>query len=86
MAGYERKEVVSLTNVPLRTLDRWKSSPNFSKLLKQGVRKTSDTAIAELVSGAIGWCWGEGGSGGECGGALVKLRGEDLGVRSQKRY
>jgi len=53
MAGYERKEVASLTNVPLRTLDRWKSSPNFSKLLKEGVRKTYDAAIAELVSGAV---------------------------------
>ncbi len=53
MAGYEQKEVASLTNVTLRTLGRWRLSPTFSKLLREGVRKTYDAMIAELVCGAV---------------------------------
>lgn len=51
-AGRSSKETAEITNVSIRTIDRWKQLPNFKKLLQDAVVQTYNFAIAELCCGA----------------------------------
>lgn len=51
-AGYTVSEVVEMTGVGKRTLDRWRTTPEFKRLLQEAVAATYDAAVAELVAGS----------------------------------
>lgn len=51
-SGYSTKEVAEQAGVTSKTIERWKSKPNFEKLLRDAIAKTYDAAVAELCSGA----------------------------------
>lgn len=52
-AGYSNQEVASKTSVTTRTIVRWKSEPEFQKLLKEASMRMFDAAIAELCLGSV---------------------------------
>jgi hypothetical protein len=51
-SGSTNKEAAEAAGVALRTIEGWKTKPEFQKLLKTAVNMMLDAALAELVSGS----------------------------------
>jgi Bacterial regulatory proteins, luxR family len=51
-AGASNKEAAEAAGVALRTVESWKSNPQFKKMLRVAVNQMFDAALAQLVSGS----------------------------------
>ena len=51
-AGNSSNDVVAQTGVTKRTIDRWRTQPEFKRMLQNAMAEMYDSAVAELVLGA----------------------------------
>ncbi len=51
-AGSSNKEAAEAAGVALRTVESWKSNPQFKKMLRVAVNQMFDAALAELTAGS----------------------------------